>query len=292
MPHLPIGVAVAEYVDRCRVERGLSPHTIAAYRRDLEGFTEFASRGGIHELGEVDRRTVRRYIANLTTRGYAPRTVGRRMSSLRAFLEDAARHGLIEANPAATVPGPKVPANLPKGIPAGALGALLDGISGTDPIDLRDRAILEMLYGSGLRVSELAALCVSDVHRRTFVRVQGKGSKERDVPIPRQAGAALDRYLTSGRPSLTGPATADALWVGERGGRMGPRGIRRVVRMRTGTFPHALRHSYATHMLENGADLRSVQELLGHTELATTQLYTAVTRKHLTETYERSHPRA
>jgi site-specific recombinase XerD len=282
---------VGRYLKYARDVRGLSPNTVDAYRRDLDGFADFAGRYGVTDVHDVDRKLVRRFSANLSTRSYAPRTIARKVSAVRAFLADEAKRGYIEANPAESVKRPKIPGSLPKAIPQRALSDTLDRIDGDEPVGLRDRALLEMLYGTGLRVSELASLTVMDVTSGPFTRVRGKGSKDRTVPIPGEAMRAVDRYLESGRPSLTHGAT-DALWIGVRGGNLDPRGVRRIVRSRVGSFPHALRHSFATHLLENGADLRSVQDLLGHSELATTQLYTQVTRKHLAETYERSHPRA
>jgi site-specific recombinase XerD len=287
-----IAEAVGDYLERARIERGLSPHTLDAYRRDLDGFARFAARLSIERLDDVDRRMVRKFLANLSTRGYAPRSLNRKASSVRTFLEDAARRGVIPGNPAATIPLPKRPRSLPRSIPSGALSVALDSIDATDPVDLRDRAILETLYGAGLRVSELASLTVSDVAGRRFLTVMGKGSKERSIPLTGAAARAIVAYLELGRPDLAGPEAGNALWVGARGRALDTRGVRRIVRVRIGSFPHALRHSYATHLLENGADLRSVQDLLGHSELATTQIYTAVTRRHMTETYERSHPRA
>ncbi len=287
-----IDAAVADYLTRLDAERGLSVNTIEAYGRDLSQFTTMCHRLGIDRLGEVDRRTVRRFLAQLTSLNYAQRSVARKASSVRAFLEDSARRGAIPANPAAGVPQPKRPGTLPKAIPAPTLEQFLDAMDGSDPVDLRDRALLEVLYGTGLRVSEVAAMTVSDIAAGDFVTVRGKGNKERAVPVGRQAVRATAAYVESGRPALIGPDTGDALWVGVRGGRLDTRGIRRVVQRRLGTFPHALRHSYATHLLEGGADLRAVQDLLGHSELATTQIYTAVTREHLRKTYERSHPRA
>jgi len=292
MPTTRIDDAVESYLHRCRVERGLSPHTLDAYRRDLGGFVVFADRFGATRLDEVDRRLFRRFVASLSTRSYAPRTIARKASAVRAFLEDRSRSGAISANPATGVPQPKLPQSLPKSVPSRSLSEMLDRIDGDSPVDIRDRAILETLYGTGLRVSELASLNVRDVSRTEFIRVTGKGNKDRSIPVPGAARRALDRYLTMGRPGLAAPNHGEALWLGVRGGRMDARSIRRVVHTRIGSFPHALRHSFATHLLENGADLRSVQDLLGHTELATTQLYTSVTRNHMTETYERSHPRA
>ena len=287
-----IDAAVDDYLERLDTERGLSGHTVDAYRRDLSQFTTMCHRLGVERLEDIDRRTVRRFLSQLTTLNYSRRSVARKASSVRAFLEDAARRGEIPANPASGVPQPKRPGTLPKSIPAPTLERFLDDLDGDDPVDLRDRALLEVLYGTGMRVSELAAMTTRDLTEGQFIRVHGKGSKERAVPLGGQARRATVAYLDRGRPMLAEPASGDALWVGVRGGPLGSRGIRRIVKKRFGTFPHALRHSYATHLLEGGADLRSVQELLGHSELATTQIYTAVTREHLRKTYERSHPRA
>lgn len=294
MKSASITSCVQEYLERAATGRALSANTIDAYRRDLDDFVVFTGRLGIDDVGAVDRRTIRRFIAHLTTRGYAPRTVARKSSAVRAFLSDLARRGVIAVNPAQGVGRPKIPRSLPRAIPAGALSGVLDALDGDRPVDLRDRALLEMLYGTGLRVSELASLTVDALESSAFVRVRGKGSKDRAVPVPGQAATAVERYIQRARTALLAASETptDALWIGVRGGPLDARGIRRVVRTRLGSFPHALRHSYATHLLENGADLRSVQELLGHTELATTQIYTAVTRRHMTETYERSHPRA
>ncbi len=294
IPELPdwAGGAVGDYLRRLRDERSLSPHTVDAYRRDLAQFFDFAGRAGCGHLDDVDRRVVRRFLAQLATRRYARRSLARKASSVRSFYADAVRRGVAAANPAAGVPQPKLPHTLPRTVPARSIAGLLDGIPEHTPIDLRDRALLELLYGAGLRVSEAASLSVADVGHGEMLRVMGKGGRERVVPLGGHAAAAIAAYLEKGRPALAKPEAGDALWVGVRGGPLGPRGIRRAVRARAGTFPHSLRHAFATHLLENGADLRTVQELLGHRELGTTQIYTAVTRDHLKATYERSHPRA
>jgi site-specific recombinase XerD len=292
MSNRNLATETANYVQRIRVERGLADNTIVAYRGDLAGFVEFATRYGVSDVDDVDRKLMRRYVANLTTRGYAPRSIARKASAVRSFFGDLARREVIDHNPALDTPRPKRPQTLPRAIPAGALARALDDLDGSDPIEIRDRAILEMLYGTGLRVSELASLTVRSVDEGPFLRVRGKGNKDRSIPIGGAARRTLNRYVMDARPRFLTSESGDSLWLGLRGKAMGPRGVRRIVRVRVGTFPHALRHSYATHLLENGADLRSVQDLLGHTELATTQIYTAVTRRHMTETYERSHPRA
>lgn len=292
VPSESIDAAVDGYIARCVNERGLSRNTIDAYRRDLTQFVEFCDRYGVAELADIDRLLIRRFVAWLSTRGYAPRSVARTTSAVRGFLEDAASRSLIDANPAAAVPQPKRPGTLPKSIPSGALGRMLDAIDGEDPVSIRDRAVLECLYGTGLRVSELASVRVGDIIGRSFLTVEGKGAKQRSVPLTARVSHTVGCYVDGARDDLLAGRASDALWIGARGGDLDARGIRRIAALRLGSFPHALRHSFATHLLENGADLRSVQDLLGHTELATTQIYTSVTRKHLTETYERSHPRA
>lgn len=280
------------YLERLEEQRGLSPHTVAAYRRDLAQFFDFCDRLGLGGIEEVERKSVRRFLAYLATRNYAGRSAARKASAVRTFFADAARRGLVSRNPADGVATPRRRRVLPRALPAGGLAEILDRLDGADPLELRDRALLELLYGTGLRVSEAAALTPAAVDGVALVTVRGKGERERVVPLAGQAREAVDRYLREGRPALAGERAGETLWVGSRGGPLDARGIRRVVRARLGTFPHALRHSFATHLLEGGADLRTVQELLGHVELGTTQIYTAVTRRHLEATYDRSHPRA
>jgi site-specific recombinase XerD len=283
---------VGDYLARLQTGRRLSEHTIAAYRRDLAQFFTFCDRLGRGEISEITRRDTRRFVANLSTRNYARRSISRKVSAVRSFYADAVQREVAAVNPVDGLARPKQPNTLPKALPAPSLAAALDELAADSPLDLRDRALLELLYGSGLRIAELAALDLADIRDGDFIRVVGKGDKERDVPVSEPAHAAVQDYLVNGRPNLAEETAGNALWIGARGGRLGTRGIRRVVRYRLGTFPHALRHSFATHLLEGGADLRAVQELLGHAELATTQIYTSVTRRHLKATYERSHPRA
>jgi integrase/recombinase XerD len=286
------GTPVSAYLARLAGERGLSPHTVEAYRRDLCQFFDFCHRLGVRSFAEVDRRVVRRYLANLGARGNGARSVARKTSAVRAFFTDSARRGLVPANPVVGVPSPKQPRSLPRAFSATVLARGLDALGGSEPSDLRDRALLEVLYGMGLRVSEAASLTVGAVRGVDLVRVVGKGGRERVVPLGGQARRAVDAYLERGRGKLTGSESGDALWLGKSTRRLSERGIRRVVQARLATFPHALRHSFATHLLEGGADLRVVQELLGHRELGTTQVYTAVTREHLRSAYDLTHPRA
>lgn len=283
---------VAEYLSFKAAQRGASVHTIDAYRRDLAQFLAFCDRAGVQKVADVDRKLVRRYLAYLDTLGYARRSVARKASAVRAFLGELTRRGELPLNPAEQVARPKLPKSLPSSLPQRSVRGVLESIDGDEPIEVRDRAVLEVLYAAGLRVAELASLRVSDVEDRDVIRVTGKGDRERIVPLGDPAIRAIARYLKWSRPALNVNSAEKALWIGARGGPLDARGIRRIVRQRAGTFPHAFRHSFATHLLEGGADLRSVQELLGHVELATTQIYTAVTRDHLKATYERSHPRA
>jgi integrase/recombinase XerC len=284
--------AVDGYLDRLAVQRRLSPNTIDAYRRDLSQFFGFCDESGTRDLGSIDRSSVRGYLARLDSLGYARTSAARKASAVRAFFRDACRRGIVPANPAVGVGGSRSPRRLPQPLSARALAAALEGFEAEGPLGLRDRAILELLYAGGLRVSELTAIRCADLHDREVLRVAGKGGKVRMVPVGRPARTAVDRWVRDGRPHLASPDAGDALFVGSAGRPLGVRGVRRVVRTRLGTFPHSLRHSFATHLLEGGADLRTVQELLGHGDVATTQIYTHVTRQHLRSAYEQSHPRA
>lgn len=279
------------YLGRLGDQRGLSPNTIDAYRRDLTQFFDFCDRVGQHAVDEPDRRTARRYLAFLDALGYSRTTTSRKASSVRAFYSDAVIRGIVALNPLEGVSTPKLDRPLPHALPVRTMAAAIESIDTSAPTGLRDRAIVETLYATGLRVSELASLSIRDANGDT-VTVRGKGGKVRTVPLGQPAQCALRRYVSDGRPQLAGGLAGDALWVGARGGAMSPRSLRRSVSGALATFPHAVRHSFATHLLEGGADLRTVQDLLGHTDLATTQIYTAVTRKHLRGMYDQSHPRA
>lgn len=294
IPELPewARIRVDDFLGRLSAQRGLSANTVAAYRRDLAQFFDFCERLGLNSIESVDRRVVRRFQAQLVSRRYVAASIARKASAVRSFYRDAVRRHDVAVDPSAGLPPRKRPSRLPKAIAARPLGEMLDALVGDDQIDVRDRAILELLYGTGMRVSELASLTIDDVEGVDLVRVRGKGDKERVVPLGGQARKWVDRYLEMARPGLVSAGSDQHLWLGAKGGPLGARGVRHLVRRRLGTFPHALRHSFATHLLEGGADLRTVQELLGHIELATTQTYTAVSRSHLKAAYERSHPRA
>lgn len=283
---------VEAYLGRLARQRRLSGHTVNAYRGDITQFLVLCARVGRRSLGEIDRNDFRRFFAYLNTRGFARSSVVRKGSSLRAFFGDLHQQGRIPFNPAGTLPVPKAGSRLPVALPEGQLSDAIEAVNGSAPVDLRDRAILELAYASGLRVSELAALTVPQVEGRDLIVVSGKGGKDRATPVGIPAQRAIGRWLAEGRPALARAHAGDALFVGVRGGRLDPRQIRRVVRSRLGSFPHALRHSFATHLIEGGADLRSVQELLGHASLGTTQIYTSVSNRRLRSTHHRTHPRA
>jgi integrase/recombinase XerC len=276
-----------------------APSTVEAYRRDLAAFVTWAERLGLNTPGDVQRTTIRRYLAYLATRGFARRTIARRASALRRYFGWARRVGALTNDPTAGLSAPKGEARLPRVLHPDELRSLLDEAGSAGPEgarDLRDTALLELLYGSGLRVAEAAALDVDDLElAQGRVRVWGKGGKQRVVPVSEPAADALRRWLADGRGELaTDASPAAALFLNLRGRRMTPRDARRVLDRRAvaPTHPHALRHTFATHLLDGGADLRVVQELLGHADLATTQRYTHVSKERLRSVFDASHPRA
>jgi site-specific recombinase XerD len=276
----------------------LAPSTVEAYRRDVTAFTVWAGRLGIERPSEVDRRVVRRYLAYLGTMQRSSRTVARTLSSLRRWFAWLRRTGAVTADPTAGLVAPKGEARLPHVLRADELHQLLDEppvrATAEPAVVVRDDAVLELLYGSGLRVSELCGLRPADVdlHRRT-VTVWGKGAKQRVVPMSEPAVAAVGRWLDGVRDLLAGPEAGGRLFVNRRGRPLTPRDVRRLLDRRSAspTHPHALRHTFATHLLDGGADLRVVQELLGHADLTTTQLYTHVSRERLRRVVDATHPR-
>ena len=275
-----------------------SPATVEAYGRDLTAFVTWAERLGLRSPGDVQRTTVRRYLAFLATRGFARRTIARRASALRRYFGWAGRVGATSSDPTAGLSAPRGEARLPRVLHPEELRSLLDAGPGgpAGGRDLRDTALLELLYGSGLRVAEAAALDVDDLDlARRRVRVWGKGGKQRLVPLSDPAVDALRRWLADGRGELVTEASpAAAVFLNRRGRRLTPRDARRVLDRRAvaPTHPHALRHTFATHLLDGGADLRVVQELLGHADLATTQRYTHVSKERLRTVFDATHPRA
>jgi len=293
--------ALDTFVAHLRDERGLSPNTVAAYERDVTQFLRFAARAGVEDPGRVDPLLLRRFLALLRTRGLAASSLGRKAAALRACFRYLARRGLVAADPAAELGTPRGPRRLPVVLKQRQVAELLARPDGADPVGLRDRAVLELLYATGMRVGELCGLRLHDLDLAgDSVRVSGKGGKQRVVPFGAPARVALLGYLAKGRSALLPRhgAAAEALFFNRRRKPMTPRDVRgmleghRVGVAPPGTSPHTLRHSFATHLLEGGADLRVVQELLGHVALTTTQTYTHVSNDRLRWVYEQAHPRA
>jgi integrase/recombinase XerC len=319
--------AVDTFVAHLRDERGLSGNTVAAYERDTVQFFRFAGRGGVTDPAAVDALLLRRFLAQLKTRGLADSSIARKAAALRACFRLLVRRGLVPSNPAAALGAPRGARRLPVVLKQRQVEALLARPEALDPVGLRDRAILELLYSTGMRVGELCGLELGDVDLRAdLARVRGKGGKERLLPVGEPARLALRAYLENGRAAMVpeagmrrpshrldqagrksgaerggGPAGPGerALFYNRRRRPMSPRDVRGMIQRYRGglgvpaeTSPHTLRHTYATHLLEGGADLRSVQELLGHVALTTTQTYTHVSNERLRRVYEQAHPRA
>ena len=302
---VPLPREVEELLSWLRVEKGRSANTLAAYRRDLSAYVEFLHGRGL-TIHDVTDRVVEDYLAFLRAAGRAPASVARALVAIKALHRFCEDEGFAEANPAEDVERPRVPAGLPKALSEDDVALLLGAVTGDDALARRDRAILEVLYGCGLRVSELVSLSLGDLDLDAgLLRAFGKGAKERVVPVGRMATEALRAWLApAGRGALV-PARwarrtdSDAVFLNARGGRLSRQGAWGVVRHhgdRVGLgdrlTPHVLRHSCATHMLDHGADIRVVQELLGHASISTTQVYTRVSTERLRLVYESAHPRA
>ncbi|MDD3719196.1 MAG: tyrosine recombinase [Actinomycetota bacterium] len=298
--------SVAEYLRFLEVERNSSPETLRAYRNDLRFFEEFCSRAGIAGVKDIDHRVLRRYLANLQTRGYSRSTVARRSSAVRGYFRFLVQRGYLASDPASALSPPQRDRRLPRVL-------RLDEVDAAQArqglhiyrTSLRDMALVELLYATGMRVGELAGLDLEDIDlKRGEVRVLGKGRKERMIPVHEAALQLLANYIDKERPVLAANAAAEEsgggpLFLSVKGGRLSDRGVRRVVdRFFSGLeggkriSPHTLRHTFATHLLQGGADLRTVQELLGHVDLSTTQIYTHLSKGQLKEVFFRTHPRA
>jgi integrase/recombinase XerD len=294
---------IDEFLGYLALERGASPHTLAAYRRDLSGYSAFMAGRGIDGPDAIERADLTAWLASLRDAGLAPSTIERRVAAAKSFHRFLVREGLATTHPTADLPLPATPDRLPDVVSIADVDRLLSQPFPDDASGLRDRAILEVLYGCGLRVSELVGLDAGDWDRSAgLLRVVGKGDKERVVPIAGAAQRALSEYLASGRPHLHAAKShrmtdPSAVFLNRRGGRLTRQAIHRMVRAYGGRVgldlhPHTLRHSFATHLLEGGADLRTLQEMLGHADITTTQIYTHVDRTHLVEEYLSTHPRA
>lgn len=301
--------AVETYLRHISIERGLSVHTVAAYRRDLGGYVAWLAERGIVEVDEVTTQLVTDFVAEVAAADPPPAatSLARLQSSMRSLHRFLAREGIVADDPTARLRPPRTPRRLPKALTIDQVEALLDAAGPapgtaveTDVVRLRDRALLELLYATGARVSEIVQLDVDDLAHGDVLRVRGKGAKERIVPVGSYARAAVDAYLARGRPELSRRGRASArLFLGVRGAPLSRQSAWLVIQqaaeraaLSAHVSPHTMRHSFATHLLQGGADVRVVQELLGHASVATTQIYTHVTVDALREIYATSHPRA
>ena len=291
---------IADFERHLRAERGLAELTIRNYKADIQPLYDYMRLRGIADMRALDRITLRGYLAWLTELGYVRHSVSRKLSTLRTFLKWMSSKGIIEGDPLPKRGIMRVPKRLPRFLSQEQAGRLMDAPDSTKPTGLRDQALLEVIYGAGLRVSEASNLRVTDINLSTReIRVRGKGSKERVVLIGETAKGALVLYLRDGRPKLAGKGSGMTLFLNRFGGRLSQRSIQEKVRrysvkaaLPSGVHTHTLRHSYATHLLEGGADLRVVQELMGHASPATTQIYTHVTNAQAKQVYMEAHPRA
>jgi integrase/recombinase XerD len=300
---------VLDFLAYLEFERGLSRNTLEAYRTDLLQYGVFLAARG-KSATDAERGDVADFLADLATGRpngegdkhppCSPATINRKTAALRSFYRHLRREELVSEDPTATLSPPAKSRKLPQVLSYAEVNRLLDSASGADPIQLRDRALLEVMYGCGLRASEAVGLEVTDLDlRRGFVRPHGKGSKERMVPVGREAASAVTRYLRSGRPELVGTKPEGKLFVNFRGGPLTRQGLYKIIQRHAKAAglegkmsPHTLRHTFATHLLSGGCDLRSVQEMLGHADVSTTQLYTHLSGERIKEVYFKAHPRA
>jgi integrase/recombinase XerD len=292
---------VDSYIRHLTIERGVAKNTISAYRRDLRRYLDFLDANGIEAIGQITELSVQAFAEQLVTvGGLSATSVARVLAGVRGIHKYWLLENLTNADPAASVKPPKAPRRLPKAITVDQVEALLAAVGSDDPIAVRDRAMLELLYATGARITEIVSLDLDDLVDPTLLRVLGKGSKERIVPVGRYAQVALEAYLVRTRPllAINGKGTP-ALFLNQRGGRLSRQSAWQIIhdaaaaaKLPGEISPHTLRHSFATHLLEGGADVRVVQELLGHSSVATTQIYTLVTVDALREVYATAHPRA
>ena len=287
-----------DFLDDHELAHGASPHTREAYGRDLRHFLAWLENRGALDLKGLSRKDLESFLSARASAGDGSRTRARRTAALRGFFRWLVEIGRLRGDPSRLLPSIPPPRPLPKAIAAGRSALLIESVGGEEPLDLRDRLLLELLYGAGLRASEAVALKAEDIApKERFITVSGKGGKERRVPVGAAALEALDRYLKRGRPPLRRPDSPGGLFLTRSGGALSRQGIDSVVRKRAkaaGLPPlsaHTLRHSFATHQVEGGADLRSVQEMLGHASIDTTQIYTALSTQRLRQAH-RKHPRA
>ncbi|MGM0688883.1 MAG: site-specific tyrosine recombinase XerD [Bacillota bacterium] len=289
-----------EYSNYLAVEKGLAKNTLESYRRDLNKFIKFMQKRKINDPGEIDRESLSIFIGELKKNGSATATISRNIASIRSFFNFLLQEGIIENNPALDLESPRIEKKLPRVLTTEEIDQLLCQPKPSDHNGLRDRAMLELLYASGIRVSELVSLNITDFDPLVgYLRCRGKGMKERIVPIGSIAINYVNEYLDKSRAKLLKKNGDPSLFVNQHGCRMTRQGFWKILKkyarksnINGDITPHTLRHSFATHLLENGADLRSVQEMLGHSDISTTQIYTQITRRKIREVYDKTHPRA
>lgn len=298
------GVSMATLIDQfigyLGNERGLALNTLESYSRDLKQYQEFLEKGGSETLVSASQSTIVAYLMYLRKQGKATATIARRLAALKAFYHFLIKENVVDRDPTDALASPKLERKLPKVLTVEEVDLLLAQPDTKSPHGLRDKAMLELLYATGIRVSELTSLNIGDVDlQEAVVRCRGKGSKERLVPMGTMAVNALSAYISQGRPKIIQDPKEKALFVNHHGSRLTRQGFWKIVKkyaaqagIRKEITPHTLRHSFATHLLENGADLRAVQEMLGHADISTTQIYTHITKSRLKDVYSRTHPRA
>jgi integrase/recombinase XerD len=294
--------SIANFLNFLSVEKGYSEHTISAYRNDLTGLSDFAKKQGVSSWGEFNRQNMLGYLLELKERGYVATTIARKVAAARSFFSFLVSEGSIKTDPTENMSSPHVGKALPKPIPLDQVRLLLEQPAKLASAEAkRDRVMLELLYASGMRISELVSLNLGDVNTEGdyFVRCFGKGRKERIIPLYQQIAQSIKKYVEEDRPKLAHGKKEKALFLNARGERLTRQGFWQKLKeyvkaagLNTHISPHTLRHSFATHMLSGGADLRSVQELLGHANISTTQVYTHLTTEHVRRSYDKSHPRA
>ncbi|MBP2640871.1 MAG: Tyrosine recombinase xerC [Firmicutes bacterium] len=297
---MDVDTYVDEFINYLAVERGLAQNTLESYGRDIRQLSEYLKQNNLGLLQDTSRVTIMHYFNTLKSQGRAMSSISRNLAAIKAFYQYLMRERYIQRDPVASMESPKLEKKLPKVLTVNEIDRLLKQPAVRSVAGIRDKAMLELLYATGIRVSELISLTISDVNLELgYIKCYGKGSKERIVPLGSIAAQCVRDYLARGRNKLLRTADMQALFLNQHGKQLTRQGFWKIIKRYAGEAniqkeitPHTLRHSFATHLLENGADLRSVQEMLGHADISTTQIYTHITNKHLQEVYDKTHPRA
>jgi integrase/recombinase XerD len=289
-----------DFINYLSVEKGLAANTLESYQRDLKKYLRFLKRQHITRFEDTSRKTISQFLLEEKEKGLAPSTLTRNLAAIRSFYNFLLQEQVVQKNPAAETESPRNEKKLPKVLSFKDVELLLEQPETRETIGMRDKAMLELLYATGIRVSELVFLNLDNINQKTgFLRCEGKGSKERMIPLGSMALRSVEEYLQAGRPKLLKNKDEKALFLNQHGKRLTRQGFWKILKkyalkakFNKNITPHTLRHSFATHLLENGADLRSVQEMLGHADISTTQIYTQITQRKIKEIYNKTHPRA